>query len=49
VPMMMMMMMMMTLVRVTKNINYVVIHCYFAMSHRQAACISAAPNGQMSV
>jgi hypothetical protein len=37
------------LVRVTKNISYVVIHCYFAMSLRLSACISVAPKGQISV
>lgn len=38
-----------TLVRVTNNINYVVIHCYFVLSVLLSACISAAPDGQISV
>ena len=38
-----------TVVCVTKNISYVVIHCYFAMSLRLSACISMAPTGQISV
>jgi len=36
-----------TLVPLTKNISYIVIHCYFAMSLRLSACITAAPSGQI--
>ena len=38
-----------TLIQVTNNINYVVIHCYFVLPDLLSACISAAPDGQISV
>ena len=38
-----------TLIQVTNNINYVVIHCYFVLPVLLSAYISAAPDGQISV